>query len=409
MSSNSKKKKSPIYNPHWRGYFLLIVCSLVNVCAVGSAPLTNSNYVGQWGVCIAFPCVSLIFSLLVIILDRTQLGVEIFHFTTAWEGKLEGCFLLVHTMWWVGGVAYTTQAHGMAYLVLNIYFSSWLCLAASVFTLDSWSSKRDLLSLKELTGVSVTLKSWYILLVASLVVLGTAINLHLLQVFDKPFKLNSTDLFAATIFGGFSACASFVFILEHYRIFELVGHGGWGELVVCLALVMLWICGCGIFTIEGGIGATIVGRGCRQSTVRDILSAMADVDFDGDKSAELTPNGSTSAPQPICHVRVWRDGPGSSTENTVNVSLPCVSVGLFDDEREWDAVPGSNMFFAVWACLVASLNIALRWKAQQAVQFAAQAQQKRKIVNEDDVNSEDSEEDPEKDDGDLDDFVDVDQ
>jgi len=33
-------------------------------------------------------------------------------------------------------------------------------------------------------------------------------------------------------------------------------------------------------------------------------------------------------------------------------------------------IPGSNLYFASWFCLLASINIPLRWKTAQALQFA---------------------------------------
>ena len=33
-------------------------------------------------------------------------------------------------------------------------------------------------------------------------------------------------------------------------------------------------------------------------------------------------------------------------------------------------VPGSNMFFFCWFCLISSINIPLRWKVAQVMQFA---------------------------------------
>jgi hypothetical protein len=39
-----------------------------------------------------------------------------------------------------------------------------------------------------------------------------------------------------------------------------------------------------------------------------------------------------------------------------------------------EAIPGSNLYFCVWGSLLAAINIALRWKAAQALQFAQTAQ-----------------------------------
>ena len=39
-----------------------------------------------------------------------------------------------------------------------------------------------------------------------------------------------------------------------------------------------------------------------------------------------------------------------------------------------DNIPGSNLYLFVWGSLFASINIALQWKAAQALQFAQTAQ-----------------------------------
>lgn len=33
-------------------------------------------------------------------------------------------------------------------------------------------------------------------------------------------------------------------------------------------------------------------------------------------------------------------------------------------------MPGSNLYFACWACMLSSVAIALRWKAAKALKFA---------------------------------------
>ena len=39
-------------------------------------------------------------------------------------------------------------------------------------------------------------------------------------------------------------------------------------------------------------------------------------------------------------------------------------------------IPGSNVFFASWACMLSVVHVAFRWKAAQAIKFA-QAKQER--------------------------------
>ncbi len=67
-----------------------------------------------------------------------------------------------------------TKANGIAYRVLNTYFSSWYTLFMCVYTLNKWTSSKDIISIKELTQLSKTLPYWYCLLISSLVEMGSA-------------------------------------------------------------------------------------------------------------------------------------------------------------------------------------------------------------------------------------------
>jgi hypothetical protein len=112
------------------------------------------------------------FSLVLLILmqDRCQSFMETFHFNKAKDGYVEGVTLLVCVLWWIVGVGYITRAGGIAYVANNIYFSAWLALFSCIYTLNEWSTSKDLLSIAELTGISATLKSWWLLCLTSLVV-----------------------------------------------------------------------------------------------------------------------------------------------------------------------------------------------------------------------------------------------
>ena len=71
-------------------------------------------------------------------------------------------------------VGIMTRADGIAYRVLNTYFSSWYALIMSVLTMNNWSSEKDIISIHELTRLSKTLPYWYALLLSSLVEMGSA-------------------------------------------------------------------------------------------------------------------------------------------------------------------------------------------------------------------------------------------
>ena len=65
-------------------------------------------------------------------------------------------------------------------------------------------------------------------------------------------------------------------------------------------------------------------------------------------------------------------------------------------------VPGSNLYWSVWVCFLASLNVSFRWKAAQAMQFAqAQEEEERKRVEGTDGQALENQEDDDDDDDDV--------
>lgn len=390
-------RKPPQYNPNWKGYSFLILSSLINLSAISNVR-ESGNYVGNKQVAVAFPAVTLILSFLILVVDRTQLGVDKFNYNTAWEGRLEGYVLIFITLWSTAGVSYITQVKGIAYLVFNVYISSWTGLASAVYTLNKWSTKHDILSIQELTGISVTLKSWYVLLLSSIVVLGTSINIYVFQVDFDPVQTSILGMFLGSV----STLISATFILIHYRIVECCDHGKWQEVVAALFLMLIWIMGCAVLTQEGAIGATLAGRGCESLTFYDLYYNRDDFFEDG--VLELV-NYTQE-----CRVTVVVDNSVStdaSNKTVMNITTNCMELISALGQEQATPIPGSNLYVALWTCLGATVQILLRWKAQQAVQFAAQAEQRqnaavaKEALDEDNSGSEmDSDEE-------LDDFVDA--
>lgn len=227
--------------------------------------------------------------------------------------------------------------NGIAYVANNIYFTAWLSLIACLYTLNEWSASKDILSIAELTGLSTTLKSWYLLCLSSIVVLGTSVDLHV--TLDR--RTHQDTEFSVTL-GAVSTCVALFFILVHYNFFTFVEEGGWLELSSSFFLILLWIIGVALLTQNEGIAATLTGTQCG----RDIREFVEDPDC------------------AIVIVDVDNDAEGFMIVDSLQCSeLP----------RQ---IPGSNMYFAVWTAFAASINISFRWKAAQALQFAqAQAQQ----------------------------------
>jgi len=158
-----------------------------------------------------------------------------------------------------------TQVGGVAYVANNIYFSSWATLFACVYTLDQWSASKDILCIAELTGISATLKSWYLLFLASVVTMGTCCDLmvHLSEKFEGAASYG-------IVLGLISTLISLFFILVHYRFvdFEFLQVGGWIELSASFFMILVWIIGVSVLTSEGGLAATIGGSGCGREKAR---------------------------------------------------------------------------------------------------------------------------------------------
>ena len=134
-----------------------------------------------------------------------------------------------------------------------------------------------------------------------------------------------------------SCLISSLFLLVHYDFIPQCEEGGWFELSSSFFLVLLWIISLAILTGDQGIAATINGSQCsRDETYLNLQN---------------------------CTITLYELGEDGSF---VPVVLECN-----DLPRQ---VPGSNLYYALWICFVASLNISFRWKAQQALHLA-QAQQ----------------------------------
>jgi hypothetical protein len=136
-------------------------------------------------------------------------------------------------------VSILTTPGGLAYYAANIYFSSWLSLASCVYTLDRWTSAKDIISIQELTQLSATLKSWYALFLVSLIAFGSAVSLHIY--FDG--TQTGSTAFCISL-GLVSTAIALFFILVHYKFFTdcctRVKQGGWLELSAAFFLILCW-------------------------------------------------------------------------------------------------------------------------------------------------------------------------
>jgi len=270
----------------------IIITSLVNFASVSNLEIEDdSEFQGSYVFSLLLGTTTFLASAIILIADRFQYccnsssssnsssnandtkdnnnsssggcSCKMLNYTKSLDGKLEGCTLVTFTIWWIIGVAHTTQVDGVAYVVTNIYFSSWMALVACVYTLERWSAAKDIISIQELTGLSATLKSWYLLFLASLVTMGTSCDL-LTYVADQ----HRDSATIGVILGLASTLVSLFFILVHYRIvdFDFIHVGGWLELSASFLMILVWVIGVSILTAEGGVAATIGGSGCRSRT-----------------------------------------------------------------------------------------------------------------------------------------------
>jgi hypothetical protein len=136
------------YNPRWKGYTYILLSSLINFAAVSSVPVADISVQGRRGVALSFSVVTFVYSLVVLLTDRLQIGMEQINYMKLWDGALEGSCLGMGTLYAIVAVAYMTQVKGIAYLTLNIYFSAWFILVSFVYTLNKWSTAKDLLSIR---------------------------------------------------------------------------------------------------------------------------------------------------------------------------------------------------------------------------------------------------------------------
>jgi hypothetical protein len=174
----------------------------------------------------------------------------------------EGFVLLFFVVWWTGGVITATQTGGIAFVALNIYYSFWICFFISLYTLNAWAKEGDgdIISFRNLTHFSRTLRPWYSHCFFSFVVFGSTVQLQV-QSLGQPlnYAMVATICISATSF-----LVSAVVILAHYKLACCFGGqdppvGGFLEITIAIALTIMWICEVSIATSYGGFAATPTG------------------------------------------------------------------------------------------------------------------------------------------------------
>mmetsp|Transcript_12807 Transcript_12807/g.23943 ORF Transcript_12807/g.23943 Transcript_12807/m.23943 type:complete len:115 (-) Transcript_12807:134-478(-) len=66
--------------------------------------------------------------------------------------------------------------------------------------------------------------------------------------------------------------------------------------------------------------------------------------------------------------------------NIVPVDLNCtivVNSGLYSCSDLPEQIPGSNLYFSCWACMISSMAVAFKWKESTALKFAQTEEERR--------------------------------
>jgi len=337
------------YNERWFGYLSIMFFSAINFASISNVdPLDGTQFLSE--VAVLFGVLTFVIASLVLIQDRSQRLLDYFHYTKSRNGYVEGAVLLFVALWWIVGVGVITKPGGIAYQASNIYYSSWGTLFACLYTLNLWSTEKDVLSVAEITGVSCTLKSWWIHFLSACVTFACSINLHARINYDS-YESEANTPYAIALGLGSIVLSTF-WIAVHLDFFNKwsINEGGWVELFSSFFLIFLWIVGLSVFTTDGGIAAKMEGDECKSELSTGIN--------DSESNCEV--------------ILFMENSEGDISEHVVYCAeLP-------------EDVPGSNLYYACWSCMLSSIAIAFKWKASQALKFA-QAQAERQQQNEQEV------------------------
>jgi hypothetical protein len=246
-NNNSNSSYNRLSHPRWRRYCFLLLSSLIQCSAVATIRHDDNDDDFswlEWATAVQFGVVLFVFSGVSLgtrFRDHPDENVDDankkkkktntgrkeksdIESSSSWE---EGYWLVAAVLYSLAGAAMVTRVGAMGYVALNVYFGTWLTVVAAIATLNQWSTDRDILSIDELTSVSLTLKSWWTLLLTGIIAAGTAFNFWLVQ---------GRGLFGVAM-GSISACTAAFFIATHYNLLKVgCAEGGWAELFAIVAL-----------------------------------------------------------------------------------------------------------------------------------------------------------------------------
>eukprot|EP00573_Skeletonema_grethae_P002415 CAMPEP_0201689296 /NCGR_PEP_ID=MMETSP0578-20130828/2911_1 /ASSEMBLY_ACC=CAM_ASM_000663 /TAXON_ID=267565 /ORGANISM="Skeletonema grethea, Strain CCMP 1804" /LENGTH=331 /DNA_ID=CAMNT_0048173895 /DNA_START=53 /DNA_END=1048 /DNA_ORIENTATION=+ len=310
MSSAAAKDETTDRNKKLKAYSFIAITSLINVASIAEAKdvIAEAKDEDQstQNFNLLWGLLTLFLSMLIIFIDVVDIIKNKFDFKTIMDGKVEGYTLLGFVTCWAIGVIFLTRAGGLGYSSLNVYFSTWATFFGCIHALDLWLGEKDLVTMQKLCSLSSTLPYWWILWFASIVTFGSAADARRLIVGDNVVAARESCDVAIGI-GLASFLFSFFFILSHY------------EFLQC-SVCMTWMTYGGMFEL-----AVIVVVDIWQVVAVHTLTSAGKI-------------GSTIAGQ--------------------------------GDEAAGDYVPGSNIYFAVWCSVIASMSITVKWKEARAMKFA---------------------------------------
>ena len=264
-TESSPAEKEITYNAKWPGYLGIMLSSLVNFASVADVSVDNLYKIKLKGenAEAMFGAVTFFITILILAFDRINFLQRKFDFKEIYDGKLEGSVLVCLMIWWVVGVGIMTKAGGIAYNVLNTYFSCWYTLGATIWTLDKWSAAKDIISIHELTRLSSTLPYWHILFLTSVVEMGSAADVFTqFDAFEISSSTEGKKEYSIAV-GALSILVAAIAILAHYKLICCceIKPGGILEIVAGVIMCIWWMLAVAILTTDEEIASTIQGVG----------------------------------------------------------------------------------------------------------------------------------------------------
>jgi hypothetical protein len=139
---------------------MIMSSSLISWVSIVDTGIGNSQPASYINYSISAGAVSMCVSLLFICLHRIP-SLKAWAFGSHPATMLEFSALAFLALWWIVAVGLMTRDGGIADSALNIYYSVWLALIATLWGMNNWFYTRGTLSARDFTNLSPTLGGWY--------------------------------------------------------------------------------------------------------------------------------------------------------------------------------------------------------------------------------------------------------